>query len=120
MRDALRGLERRGARRFILDLRDNPGGIAQQAVDIAAQFLPKGAVVFRTKGRSPDATKDYVTSRDGPFRDVPLIVLINERSASAAEALAGSLQDHDRALIIGRRSFGDRKSTRLNSSHEWI
>lgn len=106
MRDALRGLERRGARRFILDLRDNPGGIAQQAVDIAAQFLPKGAVVFRTKGRSPDATKDYVTSRDGPFRDVPLIVLINERSASAAEALAGSLQDHDRALIIGRRSFG--------------
>lgn len=103
---AVRGLRRRGARQLILDLRDNPGGIAQAALDIAALFLPKGTLVFRTKGRKADANKDYVSPRDGDLLKMPLIVLINEHSASASEALTGSLQDHDRALIVGRRSFG--------------
>ena len=106
VRDALRGLQRRGARQLILDLRDNPGGLMTAAVDMASQFFPKSTLIFRTRGRKSDATKEFYTSRDGPFRTWPLIVLVNERSASAAEALAGSLQDHDRALIVGRRTFG--------------
>lgn len=106
LRDAVRGLQRRGAQQLILDLRDNPGGLMEAAVDIASDFFPKGTVIFRTKGRKAEATKDFVTTRTGAFSGLPVIVLINERSASAAEALAGSLQDHDRALIVGRRSFG--------------
>ncbi len=104
--DAVRGLQRRGALQLILDLRDNPGGLMTAAVDLASEFFPKSTLIFRTRGRKSDATKEFYTSRDGPFRTWPLIVLVNERSASAAEALAGSLQDHDRALIVGRRSFG--------------
>jgi len=99
----LRGLH---AKQVILDLRANPGGIITYAVEIASEFLPKNAVVFRTRGRKRDVDTTYVTKRDGEFRDLPLVILIDERSASAAEALAGSLQDHDRAVLVGRRSFG--------------
>jgi len=106
LQDAIRGLRERGAQQLMLDLRDNPGGLMDAAVDIASGFFPKGTVIFRTKGRKADTTKDFVTERNGAFSRLPLIVLLNERSASAAEALAGSLQDHDRALIVGRRSFG--------------
>lgn len=106
LQDAVRSLQRRGAQQLILDLRDNPGGLMEAAVAIASQFFSKGTVIFRTKGRKADASKDFLTTRDGAFTRLPLIVLINQRSASAAEALAGSLQDHDRALIVGRRSFG--------------
>jgi carboxyl-terminal processing protease len=104
--DALRRLRGMRARQVILDLRGNPGGIVTAAVEIASEFFPKGTVVFRTKGRKRDVDTTFVTKRDGEFRDLPLVVLIDERSASAAEALAGSLQDHDRALLVGRRSFG--------------
>ncbi|HYK83273.1 MAG TPA: S41 family peptidase [Gemmatimonadales bacterium] len=104
--DALKRLTRQGARQVILDLRGNPGGVVDAAVDIASDLLPNATVVFRTRGRKPDASRDYVTQHDGAFRDLPLVVLINRQSASASEALAGSLQDHDRALILGRRSFG--------------
>jgi len=104
--DALKSLKRRGARQVILDLRNNPGGVVDAAVEIASEFLLKGTVVFREKGRKKDANQDFVTKRDGDSRDLPLVLLINGRSASASEALAGSLQDHDRALILGRRSFG--------------
>jgi carboxyl-terminal processing protease len=90
----------------LLDLRGNPGGGVLAAVDVASLFLPRAAVVFRTRGRSRTADEDYVTRMAGPFDDIPLIALIDERSASGAEALAGCLQDHDRALLIGRRSFG--------------
>lgn len=104
--NALKQLRGRHAKQFILDLRSNPGGLVFEAVDIASEFFPKGTVVFRTKGRKRDVDTTYVTKGDGDFRDYPLIVLINEHSASAAEALAASLQDHDRAYLIGRRSFG--------------
>jgi len=106
VQDAVGGLQSRGAQRLIFDLRDNPGGLMVAAVDIASQFFPRNTLIFRTRGRKSDATQEFKTSRDGPFRTLPLIVLVNEHSASAAEALAGSLQDHDRALIVGRRSFG--------------
>jgi carboxyl-terminal processing protease len=106
LRDAVGRLQAQGARRLVLDLRDNPGGVMDAAVDIASEFLPKGTLVFRTEGRKKDGTHRFVTERNGRFRELPVIVLINGHSASAAEALAGSLQDHDRALIMGRRSFG--------------
>ncbi|MGH7538607.1 MAG: S41 family peptidase [Gemmatimonadales bacterium] len=104
--DALNRLKGERMRRAVLDLRGNPGGSVISAVEVAAEFFPKGTVVFRTRGRKRDVDTTYVTKRDGAFRDLPLIVLIDEHSASAAEALAGSLQDHDRALLVGRRSFG--------------
>ncbi|HEY6223933.1 MAG TPA: S41 family peptidase [Gemmatimonadales bacterium] len=104
--DALDRLNHQHMRRAILDLRGNPGGIVTSAVEVAAEFFPKGTVVFRTEGRKREVDTTYTTQRDGAFSSLPLIVLIDEHSASAAEALAGSLQDHDRALLLGRRSFG--------------
>jgi len=104
--DALKKLRGMRAQQVILDLRGNPGGVVIESVETASEFLPKGTVVFRTQGRKRDVDTTFVTKRDGEFRALPLIVLIDERSASAAEALAGSLQDHDRALLVGRRTFG--------------
>ena len=106
MEKAINRLRRAGARQVLLDLRGNPGGSVAAAVDIASLFLPRNALVFRTRGRKSQVDEDYVTKKDGKFDDLPLVVLIDERSASAAEALAGSLQDHDRAVLVGRRSFG--------------
>ncbi|MFN8647068.1 MAG: S41 family peptidase [Gemmatimonadales bacterium] len=103
---AIKDLKGKGARRIILDLRGNPGGAVVGASDVAGLFLPKGALVFRTVGRRRVMTDQVLTTRDGPFRDLPLIAMVDEGSASASEALVGSLQDHDRALVIGRRSFG--------------
>jgi len=104
--DALNHLQGQHMRRAILDLRGNPGGIVISAVEVASEFFPKGTVVFRTEGRKREIDTTYITKHDGSFSSLPLIVLIDEHSASAAEALAGSLQDHDRALLLGRRSFG--------------
>jgi carboxyl-terminal processing protease len=104
--DALRKLRSSGATQAILDLRGNPGGMVYSAVEIASIFFPESVLVFRTDGRRRAARQSFVTEKDGSFRELPLVVLIDEGSASASEALAGSLQDHDRALILGRRSFG--------------
>ena len=106
VRKAVRQLRSSKARQLILDLRGNPGGIVTEAVDLAAEFLPDKALVFSTRGRKKTVNEEYRTKGRGEFVDMPLIVLIDEGSASASEALAASLQDHDRALIIGRRSFG--------------
>lgn len=106
LRRAIRELRGDGMRRLILDLRGNPGGIVTEAVAMAERFLPAGTLVFSTRGRQRVANAEYRTGRNGEFRDLPLVVLIDEHSASASEALAASLQDHDRAVIAGRRSFG--------------
>lgn len=103
---ALRDLRSRGMRRLVLDLRGNPGGLINAAVDVGGLFLPRGTLVFQERGRRRESAIDHTTRRDGAWRDLPLILLLDGRSASASEALAGSLQDHDRALIVGRRSFG--------------
>lgn len=103
---AIKDLRGDGAKRMILDLRGNPGGLVFAAVEISSLFLPRKSPVFRTVGRRRSATEEFATEKDGPFRDLPLILLIDGGSASASEAVAGSLQDHDRALIVGRRSFG--------------
>jgi len=106
LKAAIKSLTGQGAKRILLDLRNNPGGLVIESVSIAGLFLPDETLVFRTRGRREAADADFRTSRDGTFRDLPLVVLVNERSASAAEALAGSLQDNDRALLTGRRTFG--------------
>jgi carboxyl-terminal processing protease len=106
LRDAIRNLVKHGTRQLILDLRGNPGGLVMSSIDVAGEFLPKSTLVLKTEGRKESVNEEHVTKTNGDFRALPLIVLIDEWSASAAEALAGSLQDHDRALIVGRRSFG--------------
>ena len=103
---AVKDLKGRGAKRLILDLRGNPGGAMVSAEEIAGLFVPRATLVFRTDSRRPSARDEVRTTSDGPFRDLPLMLLIDEGSASASEAVAASLQDHDRALILGRRSFG--------------
>jgi carboxyl-terminal processing protease len=106
-------------RKLILDLRGNPGGAVIAAVDIASFFLRRGQLVFRSRGRRRDVAREYTTERDGRFRDMQLIVLIDEHSASAAEALTGSLQDHDRALVIGRRSCPEVSNNESPSRGRW-
>jgi carboxyl-terminal processing protease len=93
-------------RRIVLDLRGDPGGVLAAAADVLSTFLAEGQMAFRTRGRHPDANGEFPIRRNGRYRDARLVVLIDEHSASAAEVVAGSLQDHDRATILGRRSFG--------------
>jgi carboxyl-terminal processing protease len=90
---------------LILDLRDNPGGLLNQAIDISDFFLPKGETIVSTKGRAQGSDKTY-PAPNGEKIKLPLVVLINQHSASASEIVAGALQDHDRALILGETSFG--------------
>lgn len=105
-RTALADLRRQGARRLVLDLRDNPGGIMSTAVQIADEFLPAGQTIVSTRSRNKRYNETERTSGGGSWETQPLIVLVNEYSASASEILAGALQDHDRALVVGRRTFG--------------
>ena len=104
--NAVKSLRGQKATHLILDLRGNPGGIVTEAVDMASEFLPANSVVFSTKGRQRSVNEVFTTKRGGDFQNLPLVVLVDQGSASAAEALAGSLQDNDRAVIAGRRSFG--------------
>lgn len=104
--DAVHDLKGQRATRIILDLRGNPGGIVTEAVDMAKDFLPNNSLVFTTKGRQKSANREYRTTGGGDYADLPMVVLIDQGSASAAEALTGSLQDNDRAVVAGRRSFG--------------
>jgi carboxyl-terminal processing protease len=90
---------------LIMDLRDNPGGSVEAAVSIASLFLPKGSAVTRLEGRSVPV-QNYVVDEAPRYADLPLVVLLNARSASAAEMISAALQDHDRAWLIGQPSFG--------------
>ena len=110
---AIKDLKGKGMKRLIFDLRGNPGGSVGAAVEIASLFFPEKTLIFKTLGRRSAANNEFFTETDGPFRELPLMVLIDDGSASASEALAGSLQDHDRALILGRRSFGKALMQRL-------
>ena len=104
--DHLIDLKTQGMERLILDLRGNPGGIMQGAVGIADEFLGQGETIVSTKSRHADFNWEY-DGRDGDlFETQPLIVLIDQGSASASEIVAGALQDHDRALLVGQKSFG--------------
>ncbi len=106
--DALSRLERKGMSRLILDLRDNGGGRLAEAAKVAGIFLPKGAIVFTTEGRKKELTDTIRVERSfwKRERSYPIVVLVNAGTASAAELVAGALQDHDRALVVGRPTFG--------------
>ncbi|MCU0634916.1 MAG: S41 family peptidase [Gemmatimonadaceae bacterium] len=105
---AMTRLERAGMRRLVLDLRDNGGGLVDEAARMAGGFLPSGSVVYTATGRRTDVVDTGVVSRSifRAQRAFPLAVLVNEGTASAAELFAGAVQDHDRAVIIGRPTFG--------------
>lgn len=107
MRAALERLRREGRLKgLVLDYRSNGGGIMQEAVKILGMFVPKGTEVVSTKGRTEDSKQVFRTDTEPAFADLPLVVLINENTASAAEIVSGALQDLDRAVLIGQRSFG--------------
>ncbi|MFW5662707.1 MAG: S41 family peptidase, partial [Bacteroidota bacterium] len=98
--------KQRDAKGIILDLRDNPGGLLQAAVEICQLFVPKNSTIVSTKGRDNVTLFEYRSSIEPMIPDLPLAVLINEGSASASEVVAGAIQDLDRGIIIGKRSFG--------------
>ncbi len=102
---ALRELNDKGIDSLILDLRNNPGGLLRSAVEVVEQFMPAGKVVVSIKGRSTPK-KVYRTSGARPYYQWPMVVLVNQGSASASEIVAGALKDHKRALILGVRTFG--------------
>ena len=103
---AVMELKEKGAKGIILDLRGNGGGLLQEAVDIVGLFVPKGTKLVETRGKVPQAASTYFTQRNPIDEKIPLVVMTDEQSASASEIVAGSLQDLDRAVIVGVRTFG--------------
>lgn len=104
--EAFKKLKEQGASKLILDLRDNPGGSLYEAVNIVNAFIPKGKEVVATKGKVQDWNRTYSTLNNPIDTEIPLVVLTNQNSASAAEIVSGSLQDYDRAVLIGQKTFG--------------
>jgi carboxyl-terminal processing protease len=102
----LESLRAQGAKGLVLDLRGNPGGLLSEAVDVSERFLSKGAVVVQTRGRAPNSDQTFYADDTRPNLTQPMVVLVDEYSASAAEIVAGALQDHDRALVVGEPTFG--------------
>jgi len=104
--DALRRFQDAHLKGFILDLRSNPGGLLQEATRVSDLFLPGGAAIVSTEGRDPSQRAKYYASEKRDIPQLPLIVLVNEYSASGSEIVAGALKDHRRGIIMGRRTFG--------------
>lgn len=104
--NALVKLLAKGMTQLVLDLRGNSGGYLSAAVEVADKFLPAGRLIVYTKGRSANSFQEYFSAEDTNYLDLPMIVLIDHATASASEIVAGALQDWDRALIVGKSSFG--------------
>lgn len=103
---ALKELKGKGATSVILDLRGNPGGLLYEARDICNLFIPKGKLVVSTKGKRPENSNEFKTVNAPMDLKIPVVVLVNHSSASASEIVAGTLQDYDRAVIMGQKSYG--------------
>jgi carboxyl-terminal processing protease len=101
--EKLRGL---GMKRLVIDLRNNGGGLLDQAIEVADQFLPEDSTIVETRGRTRDSYQSWSASGKYPALDLPVVVLVNEGTASAAEILSGAIQDHDRGLLVGQPSWG--------------
>ncbi len=106
VKDALEKLKADGAKQIVLDLRGNPGGLLNEAIDICNLFVPKNEVIVTTKSRIEKHNNTYKTTKEPIDTEIPLAILVNGRSASASEIVSGALQDLDRAVILGSRSFG--------------
>lgn len=106
MRRAIVALKKEGATAFIIDLRGNGGGLLNEAVDIVNFFIPKGTTIVTTKGKIKQANSTYKTTKEPIDTESPLVVLVDNQSASASEIVAGALQDLDRAVVIGTRTYG--------------
>ena len=106
VRRAVDSLRAAGMKSLTLDLRGNPGGLLTQGVGVSELFLEPGQPIVRMRGRTPEANRDFADQNRQPWPDLPMVVLIDERSASASEIVAGALQDHDRAVVVGRISYG--------------
>lgn len=104
--NALTELKAKGAKKLIFDLRDNPGGLLHEAVNIVSIFIPRGDEVVSTKGKVDEWNKSYTTLNAPLDTEIPMVVLVSEGSASASEIVAGALQDYDRAVLVGRKTFG--------------
>ncbi|MBL7151467.1 MAG: S41 family peptidase [Candidatus Omnitrophica bacterium] len=103
---ALKGLANSGMRALVFDLRNNPGGLLDVAVKVAGKFVEKGKKVVYTKGRQPSQNMEFFADTDNPLLELPMVVLINEGSASGSEIVAACLQDYKRAIVVGMKSFG--------------
>ena len=99
-------LKKQGMKRLVLDLRGNGGGLMSEAINIVSLFVPKGSLVVSSKGNTPDSKKEYRTSLEPIDTEIPMIVMIDSGSASSSEIVAGAFQDLDRAVIMGKRSYG--------------
>jgi len=106
IRSAVDSLRGEGVRKLILDLRGNPGGALDQGIAITDFFLEPGQVVVQTRGRAPGQSETFSAAEVEPYPDLDVVVLVDERSASASEIIAGALQDHDRAVVLGAPTFG--------------
>ena len=106
VKKALLDLKEKGAKKLIIDVRGNPGGFLNEVVKIVNFFIPKGKVVVTTKGRFEKFNKTYSTKNPSVDEEIPVVILVNNHSASASEILSGSLQDYDRAVIIGDTTYG--------------
>ncbi len=104
LKKGIQALKEQGAKKIILDIRGNPGGHLNEAVDICNFFIPKGKLVVATKGKSE--LRDYETQGNPLDENIPLVILINRGSASASEIVAGTMQDYDRAVVVGEKSYG--------------
>jgi carboxyl-terminal processing protease len=103
---ALRALVAKGMKRLLFDGRENPGGPLDQAIKVSNEFLPRGKMIVYTRGRVTNSDQDYRGTEEGEFQNIPMVMLVNRNSASATEIVSGSLQDHDRAYIVGESTFG--------------
>jgi carboxyl-terminal processing protease len=106
LREDITDLKKQGMRQLVLDLRNNPGGLLDQAIDVASEFLPRDKVIVSVKGRSEYTDPAVYKSNGREPEDLPLVVLINRNTASASEIVAGAIQDHGRGLVVGETSFG--------------
>lgn len=106
VRSAVEKLKDKGMKYLIFDLRDNPGGLLKEAIDISNLFVPKDKLIVSTKGKAAEWNKEYKSHNSPLDLDMPIVVLVSGRSASASEIVSGTLQDYDRAVLIGQKSFG--------------